>query len=156
MLVQQQAADKIVIALKESQERVQEQLFQDGQSEIVLRPLLLGLGTKNTKVIGIALGSLQRLVTSKRITPSATPAIVNASKDCVNQGVDIQLKILQMLLSLAMYSPNLHGEQLSEVSSIYYTMAPTSNKLSVFRFFSIASGCRSRGLRSCPPRLLQH
>ena len=38
--------------------------------------------------------------------------------DCINQGVDIQLRILQTLLSLITNFPSVHGELLGDVSRI--------------------------------------
>lgn len=88
------------------------------QSEDLLRPVFMGCATKNTKVVAISLGSLHRLISLKAVPQSAVPIIVNTMGDCINQGVDIQLRILQTLLSLITNFPSVHGELLGDVSRI--------------------------------------
>ena len=85
------------------------------QSEDLLRPVFMGCETKNAKVVAISLGSLQRLIALKAVPQSAVPLIVKTMTDCMNQGVDIQLRILQTLLSLITNFPAVHGDLLGEV-----------------------------------------
>jgi hypothetical protein len=40
-------------------------------------------------------------------------------RECINQGVDIQLRILQVLLGLITNFPAVHGHQLADVSLMY-------------------------------------
>jgi hypothetical protein len=84
----------------------------------LLRPVFMGCATKNAKVITIALGSLQRLITLRAISLSALPAVIQTINDCMVQGVDIQLKILQTLLSLITNFPSIHGRLLANVSGL--------------------------------------
>jgi hypothetical protein len=76
----------------------------------------MGCATKNAKVITISLGSLQRLITLRAISLSALPAVIQTMNDCMAQGVDIQLKILQTLLSLITNFPAINGRPLANVS----------------------------------------
>jgi len=75
----------------------------------------MGCATKNAKVITIALGSLQRLISLRAVSLSAVPATIQTMNDCMSQGVDIQLKILQTLLSLITNFPAVHGRLLANV-----------------------------------------
>jgi hypothetical protein len=75
----------------------------------------MGCATKNAKVVAISLGSLQRLIALKAVPHSAVPVIITIMTDCMNQGVDIQLRILQTLLSLITNFPAVHGDLLEEV-----------------------------------------
>lgn len=75
----------------------------------------MGCATKNAKVVAISLGSLQRLIALKAVPQSAVPLIISTMNDCMNQGVDIQLRILQTLLSLITNFPAVHGELLGDV-----------------------------------------
>ena len=77
----------------------------------------MGCSTKNAKVIAIALGSLQRLISMKAVPSSSTATIVNIMGDCLTQGVDIQLKMLQTLLSLLTNYTDVHDELLANVSN---------------------------------------
>jgi hypothetical protein len=85
------------------------------QTDDLLRPVFMGCATKNVKVITIALGSLQRLIALRAVSLSAIPAIIQTMNDCISQGVDIQLKILQTLLSLITNFPAIHGRLLANV-----------------------------------------
>ncbi|KAI0354523.1 hypothetical protein OH77DRAFT_1548844 [Trametes cingulata] len=74
----------------------------------------MGCATKNAKVVAISLGSLQRLIALKAVPQSAVPLIISTMGDCMNQGVDIQLRILQTLLSLITNFPAVHGQLLGD------------------------------------------
>jgi hypothetical protein len=45
----------------------------------------------------------------------ALPSVLQTLNSVSNQGVDIQLKILQALLSVLTYNPDAHGEILGNV-----------------------------------------
>ncbi|KAJ3872331.1 thaumatin family-domain-containing protein [Lentinula edodes] len=70
------------------------------QSFDLLKPVFMGCATKSPKVVAISLGSLQRLISLKAVPKSTVPEIIRIMGDAMNQGVDIQLKILQTLLGL--------------------------------------------------------
>jgi hypothetical protein len=74
----------------------------------------MGCATKNAKVVAISLGSLQRLIALKAVPQSAVELIINTMSDAMSQGVDIQLRILQTLLSLVTNFPAVHGGLLGE------------------------------------------
>lgn len=76
----------------------------------------MGCATKNAKVVAISLGSLQRLIALKAVPQSAVPLIISTMTDAVSQGVDIQLRVLQTLLSLVTGFPAVHGSLLGDVS----------------------------------------
>ena len=86
------------------------------QSEDLLRPVFMGCATKNAKVVAISLASLQRLIALKAVPQSVVPLIITTISDSVSQGVDIQLRILQTLLSLITNFPVVHGALLGDVS----------------------------------------
>ena len=75
----------------------------------------MGCATKNSKVTSIALGSLQRLITLRAVPQPAVQNIINTMNDCMSQGVDIQLRILQTLLSLITNFTSIHGPLLGDV-----------------------------------------
>ena len=77
----------------------------------------MGCATRNAKVVAISLGSLQRLIALKAVPKSAVPLIITTMSDAMSQGVDIQLRILQTLVSLITNFPSVHGELLGEVRS---------------------------------------
>lgn len=75
----------------------------------------MGCATKNAKVVAISLGSLQRLIALKAVPHSAVPLMINTMSDAMSQGVDIQLRILQTLVSLIPNFPAIHGVLLGDV-----------------------------------------
>ncbi|KAK7679003.1 hypothetical protein QCA50_017947 [Cerrena zonata] len=110
-----EAAEKSLAILRSSPEQATANLASDGpQSDDLLKPVFMGCATKNAKVVAISLGSLQRLIALKAVPQSAVPLIINTMSDCMNQGVDIQLRILQTLLSLITNFAAIHGDLLGE------------------------------------------
>jgi len=81
--------------------------------------VFMGCATKNAKVVVISLGSLQRLISLRAVPQSAVPHIVSIMSDAMSQGVDIQLRILQTLVSLIPNFPHIHGELLADVCHIF-------------------------------------
>ncbi|TFY73222.1 hypothetical protein EWM64_g10790, partial [Hericium alpestre] len=110
-----EAAEKAIAILKAAPESASFTLDADGpHANDLLRPVFMGCATKNAKVIGIALGPLQRLIALHAVPLSAVPAIISTMGDCMSQGVDIQLKLLQTLLSLITNFPDVHGRLLGD------------------------------------------
>ncbi|KII84914.1 hypothetical protein PLICRDRAFT_179240 [Plicaturopsis crispa FD-325 SS-3] len=109
------AAEKSLAILRASPEQATAKLAADGpQSEDLLRPVFMGCATRNAKVVGISLGSLQRLIALKAVPHSAVSVIISTMSDAMSQGVDIQLRILQTLLSLITNFPAVHGTLLGD------------------------------------------
>ncbi|CAK5277941.1 unnamed protein product [Mycena citricolor] len=110
-----EAAEKSLAILRASPEQATANLASDGpQSDDLLRPVFMGCATKNAKVVAISLGSLQRLIALKAVPQSAVQLIISTMSDAMIQGVDIQLRILQTLLSLVTNFPAIHGSLLGE------------------------------------------
>ncbi|KAL1697768.1 guanine nucleotide exchange factor in Golgi transport N-terminal-domain-containing protein [Schizophyllum commune] len=82
----------------------------------------MGCATKNAKVVAISLGSLQRLIGMKAVPPSAVPLIISTAADAMSQGVDIQLRILQTILSLVTNFPEIHGQQLADALLVCFRL----------------------------------
>ncbi|KAH9018594.1 guanine nucleotide exchange factor in Golgi transport N-terminal-domain-containing protein [Lactarius pseudohatsudake] len=110
-----EAAEKSLALLRSSPEQLTTNLASDGRhADDFLRPVFMGCATKNAKVITISLGSLQRLIALRAISLSSLPAVIQTINDCMTQGVDIQLKILQTLLSLITNFPAIQGRLLAD------------------------------------------
>lgn len=98
----------------------------------MLLPITLGCKSKTPKIIGIAITALQRLVALGGVpTVSSLPRnhngrnlreqaslspLLHTLGGLLGQGVDIQLKILQALLSILTYNRDAHDEVLGNVS----------------------------------------
>ena len=56
------------------------------------------------------------------VPKSAVPTIINTTKDAMSQGVDIQLRILQTLLSLITNFPDVHDALLGDVCVLLFVI----------------------------------
>lgn len=81
----------------------------------VIRPVFMGCAVKNAKVVAISLSCLQRLISLNAVPPTSVSRIITIMSDAVNLGVDIQLRILQTLLSLVTNLPSISGGLLGDV-----------------------------------------
>ncbi|EIW78018.1 hypothetical protein CONPUDRAFT_146079 [Coniophora puteana RWD-64-598 SS2] len=115
LVTELQAAEKSLAILRSSPEYATAGLSPDSpHAGDLLRPVFMGCATKNAKVVAISLGSLQRLIAMRAVPLSAVPAIIETMTDAMSQGVDIQLRILQTLVSLITNYPSVHGVQLGD------------------------------------------
>ncbi|PPR04311.1 hypothetical protein CVT24_013384 [Panaeolus cyanescens] len=115
LVTELQAAEKSLAILRASPDQATANLASDGpQADELLKPVFMGCATKNAKVVAISLGSLQRLITLKAVPQSAIPVIIRIMGDAMSQGVDIQLRILQTLVSLVPNFPAIHGPLLAD------------------------------------------
>ncbi|WVQ95482.1 hypothetical protein IAU59_002579 [Kwoniella sp. CBS 9459] len=81
-------------------------------ADTLLEPITKGCKTKNAKVIGISIAALQRLVSLGGVPTNKLPDVLQTLSSVANQAVDIQLKILQTLLSILTYNGDVHDEVL--------------------------------------------
>jgi hypothetical protein len=89
---------------------------EDGaQSDDLLRLVFMGCATKNAKVVAVSLGSLQRLIALKVVPQSAMPLIINTMSVAMSQAINIQLHILQTLVSPTTNFPSVNGGLLGEI-----------------------------------------
>jgi hypothetical protein len=72
----------------------------------------LGCKTKNAKIVGISIAALQRLVALGGVPLASLPDVLATLGSVAGQAVDIQLKILQTLLSILTYCKDMHGDTL--------------------------------------------
>jgi hypothetical protein len=113
--------------------------------------VLMGCSTKTAKVVAISLGSLQRLIALKAVPQSSIQLIINTMGDAMSQGVDIQLRILQTLLSLITNFPSVHGELLGDVSNTNHSLLSRRSLLRT-RHCYYASSSRNQGSQSSHQR----
>ncbi|KAG0149101.1 hypothetical protein CROQUDRAFT_74492 [Cronartium quercuum f. sp. fusiforme G11] len=115
-----EAAEKALNLLKSSPDQVLASLCKksspsSAQAEDIIKPIFMGCGTKNVKVVAIALGSLQRLISMDAVPSAKIPQIVTILTTVLPLGVEIQLRILQTLPSLfSRCSLHLHDSLLAD------------------------------------------
>ncbi|WWC65124.1 uncharacterized protein I303_107738 [Kwoniella dejecticola CBS 10117] len=81
-------------------------------ADTLLEPITRGCKTKVAKVIGISIAALQRLVSLGGVPTRKLPEVLSTLSSVANQAVDIQLKLLQTLLSILTHNNDVHDEVL--------------------------------------------
>ncbi|KAH0826455.1 guanine nucleotide exchange factor in Golgi transport N-terminal-domain-containing protein [Lanmaoa asiatica] len=141
-------------------------MLEDGaQSDDLLHPVFMGCATKNAKVVATLLGSLQRLIALKAVPQSAVSLIISIISDAMSQGVDIQLRILQRLVSLITNFPSVHRELLGEAlllcfklqdSRIAVVSSTAAATLRQLVMFVVDKMVKEDKQDSVDPKLLEH
>ncbi|OXM81823.1 hypothetical protein C364_00796 [Cryptococcus neoformans Bt63] len=83
-------------------------------AETLLEPITLGCKTKTAKVIGISIAALQRLISLGGLPTEKLPQVLATLTSVANQAVDIQLKLLQTLLSILTFNTDVHDYVLGD------------------------------------------
>jgi len=117
-----------------------------------VNPFIIACGTKNAKFTAIAIVCFQRLIVSKALPRSKLHQVLEALREATSAGLDVQLKILQVLPSLVQnYSSDIKGDLLVTALNICFvlqssknaivnnTSAATLQQLVVFVFDKVAS-----------------
>lgn len=116
-----EASEASILALQQSSATALQDLAHltndDATKNILLYPISLGCSSKNAKVVTLALNCLQRLLIASPTRPALGPAaispVIQALRNVSNQGVESQLKILQVLPTLlSSASDHVHRDKL--------------------------------------------
>ncbi|KAI9013095.1 hypothetical protein BC832DRAFT_279766 [Gaertneriomyces semiglobifer] len=118
--------EKSAAATPDGQDPVTAELAKNDE---VLRPFLLSCETKNPKLIPIAVGCLQRLITHQAVPESSVMHILQALSDLINSSVELQLKILQTVLPLLTNYRNVHGNVLAEALLLCFRLQETKSPI---------------------------
>ncbi|BGP35773.1 Endocytosis and vacuole integrity protein [Rhodotorula toruloides] len=96
------AADKAHQLVKQSKEQAFDELRTDPppSQHPLYQPIFLASPTRNAKVIALAMSALQRLIVAGAVPKTFVKQILDTLEQVIPQGVEIQLKILQILSSL--------------------------------------------------------
>ncbi|KAK6356414.1 hypothetical protein TWF718_000774 [Orbilia javanica] len=89
-------------------------------------PFILACASKHPRLTAMGVSCLQRLIVSKALAQSRLKEVLDAFRDAVSLGPDIQLKILQALPSLLQnYAFNIKGKYLEETLAICSSLQGT-------------------------------
>ncbi|KAF8606647.1 hypothetical protein BDV93DRAFT_553804 [Ceratobasidium sp. AG-I] len=152
-----EASERSLTILRASPDSAIHILHNGGaQADELLKPIFMGCATRNSKVVAISIGSFQRLISMRAVPQTSIPSIISVLADSISQGVDIQLKILQTLLSLLTNFPDIHDELLGEalllcfrlqdsrIAVVSSTAAATLRQLVMFIFDKVITEQRQR------------
>ncbi|KAF3201578.1 hypothetical protein TWF679_011320 [Orbilia oligospora] len=89
-------------------------------------PFILACASKHPRITAMGIGCLQRLIVAKALAQSRLREVLDAFRDAVSLGPDIQLKILQALPSLLQnYASNIKGKYLEDTLAICSSLQGT-------------------------------
>lgn len=120
-----EAAERVIIILRGIQTTDTERIALElAQHEEVVKPFLLACKqTNHPKLVSIAMQCLQQLVSGKAIAAGSVRETLAALSAISNQGVDVQVKILQMVLPLVtIYEDTVYGETLVDALLLGFSL----------------------------------
>ncbi|KAK4051549.1 Endocytosis and vacuole integrity protein [Microbotryomycetes sp. JL201] len=142
------AADKAYHLLKTAEEHTLAQARSDPppEQQPLYQPIFLAAATRNVKVIALAVSALQRLIAIGAVPKTLVKQIIDMLEHVTPQGVEIQLKVLQTLVSLlttkspaaASATGVAHGEALAQGDDLSQALELT-HQLSTSRTPVVAS-----------------
>ncbi|KAJ2663841.1 Endocytosis and vacuole integrity protein [Coemansia sp. RSA 1200] len=111
-----EAAERVIIVLRGIKSTSSLQIASElAKSEQVIRPFVLACKTNNQKLVAAAVQCMQLLISHQAISPGSIRESLNTLNTVLDFGVDIQVKVLQMVLPLvSRYSGDVYGETLVE------------------------------------------
>ncbi|KAJ1971709.1 Endocytosis and vacuole integrity protein, partial [Dimargaris xerosporica] len=118
-----EASERVIMLLRTLKDRPSDQVGPAlAQSAEAIRPFALACGTKQAKLVTIAMGCVQRLVTNAAVSDASIPTILTMLGDVAALGVEIQLKILQILLPLLSNYTNIHDQMLAQALQLCFRL----------------------------------
>ncbi|KAI8376178.1 uncharacterized protein BYT42DRAFT_573702 [Radiomyces spectabilis] len=146
-----EAAERLSAILRSFKERPGHSIANElSKSEDALRPFVLACETKQVKLVTIAIGCIQKLISFHAIPETSVRTILRTLVDISVHGVEIQLKILQTVLPLLTNYRSVHDDILAEALLICFrlqdskivvvnnTAAATLRQLVIFVFDKVA------------------
>ncbi|KAJ1665840.1 Endocytosis and vacuole integrity protein [Coemansia sp. RSA 1813] len=115
-----EAAERVIVVLRGINSTVSLQIASElAKSEQVIRPFVLACRTSNQKLIAAAVQCMQLLISHQAISPGSIRESLNTLNSVLGYGIDIQVKVLQMVLPLvSRYADDVYGETLVEAFHI--------------------------------------
>ncbi|KAI9254748.1 hypothetical protein EDC94DRAFT_678828 [Helicostylum pulchrum] len=146
-----EAAERLSVILRSFKERPGYSIANElAKTEDALRPFVLACETKQVKLVTIAIGCIQKLISFHAIPETSVRTILRTLTDISVHGVEIQLKILQTVLPLLNNYRSVHDDILAEALLICFrlqdskivvvnnTAAATLRQLVIFVFDKVA------------------
>ncbi|KAJ2865134.1 Endocytosis and vacuole integrity protein, partial [Coemansia erecta] len=109
-----EAAERVIVVLRGIKSTVSLQIAAElAKSEQVIRPFVLACKTNNQKLVAVAVQCMQLLISHQAISPGSIREALDTLNAVLGFGVDIQVKVLQMVLPLvSRYVDDVYGETL--------------------------------------------
>ncbi|KAI8070702.1 hypothetical protein BC940DRAFT_295365 [Gongronella butleri] len=118
-----EAAERLSVILRSFKERPGHSVSNElAKSEDALRPFVLACETRQIKLVTIAIGCIQKLISYHAIPETSVRSVLRTLTDISVHGVDIQLKILQTVLPLLTNYKSVHDDVLAEALLICFRL----------------------------------
>ncbi|KAI8354550.1 guanine nucleotide exchange factor in Golgi transport N-terminal-domain-containing protein [Choanephora cucurbitarum] len=118
-----EAAERLSVILRSFKERPGYSIANElAKTEDALRPFVLACETKQVKLVTIAIGCIQKLISFHAIPETSIRAVLRTLTDISVHGMDIQLKILQTVLPLLSNYRSVHDDILAEALLICFRL----------------------------------
>ncbi|CAO3586280.1 unnamed protein product [Absidia cylindrospora] len=160
-----EAAERLSAILRSFKERPGYSISNElSKSDDALRPFVLACETKQVKLVTIAIGCIQKLISYHAIPETSVRTVLRTLTDISVHGVDIQLKILQTVLPLLTNYNSVHDDILAEALLICFrlqdskivvvnnTAAATLRQLVIYVFDKVAEEDK----QELPPDVATH
>ncbi|KAJ2356568.1 Endocytosis and vacuole integrity protein [Coemansia sp. RSA 2618] len=111
-----EAAERVIVILRGIKATRSAEIAEElAKSDEAVSPFVMGCKTNNHKLASMSVQCLQQLISHRAVSPRSISQIFSTLNGVINLGVDIQVKILQMVLPLVtMYDGCVYGETLVE------------------------------------------
>ncbi|KAJ2833953.1 Endocytosis and vacuole integrity protein [Coemansia erecta] len=109
-----EAAERVIVVLRGIKATGSVEIASElAKSDEAISPFVLGCKTNNHKLASISVQCLQQLISHRAVSPRSIAQTLSTLNEVIHLGVDIQVKILQMVLPLVtMYDGCVYGETL--------------------------------------------
>ncbi|RKP33781.1 guanine nucleotide exchange factor in Golgi transport N-terminal-domain-containing protein, partial [Dimargaris cristalligena] len=118
-----EASERVILLIRSSKNKPPADLALElAHSADTILPFTLACTTKQVKLITIAMGCMQRLTTHSAIPADSIATILTTLNDVVSLGVEIQLRILQLLMPLLSNYESVHGPVLAQALKLCFKL----------------------------------
>ncbi|KAJ2468620.1 Endocytosis and vacuole integrity protein, partial [Coemansia sp. RSA 2322] len=119
-----EAAERVIVILRGIKATASAEIAAElAKSDEVIRPFVLACRSGNSRLTAVAVHCLQQLVSRQAISTGSVRETLSTLNTVAGQGVDIQVKVLQMVLPLVtIYDGSVSGETLVEAFALCLTL----------------------------------
>ncbi|ORZ29603.1 guanine nucleotide exchange factor in Golgi transport N-terminal-domain-containing protein [Catenaria anguillulae PL171] len=126
------ASERVSLILRPLKDRPMTDICAElAKSDEIMTPFVLACETKQPKLVSIAVGGLQRLVSHKAIADNEATLrrLIHALADVTSVSLDVQVKALQLLLPLITQYENLHMDLVAQTLNICFRLSAIKDPL---------------------------
>ncbi|KAJ1957744.1 Endocytosis and vacuole integrity protein, partial [Dipsacomyces acuminosporus] len=125
-----EAAERVIVVLRGIKATTTPAIAQElAKSDEVIRPFVLGCKSNNHKLTAISVQCLQQLISNRALSTGSIRATLSTLNAVINQSVDIQVKILQMLLPLVSIYEDIIGEALVDAIHMCFVLQQSKDAI---------------------------